>query len=248
MSFIRKIRPFESENQKREIDGSYSYTLNLAEIQRYRMDELKGKLVKDIIDIEVGDKAGILDDKFEKNIQACSMFSQHKQHESAVINSSLVQALQDYDYMKKCRERSRDPFLFAGSFLDDRDMFEDAMRALRTKHPDHRLSCEEKQARVADFAWEMPQKTLFSFSSGASRGSEKNTAFVRRLMIAAFGAAFLIGPMWLMMKKTDLNTKLVSTTVFVTVFGLLMAYFIEEYKDVLSSTAAYAAVLVVFVG
>jgi hypothetical protein len=83
-----------------------------------------------------------------------------------------------------------------------------------------------------------------------SRGSEKNAAFFKRLTIATFGAAFLIGPMWLMMLRTDLDTKLISTTVFVAVLGLLMAYFIEEHKNVfkLSSTAADATVLVVFVG
>lgn len=40
----------------------------------------------------------------------------------------------------------------------------------------------------------------------------------------------------------------ISTTVFVAVFGLIMAYFLEKYTEILSSAAAYAAALVVFVG
>ncbi|KAK7957234.1 SAM dependent methyltransferase [Apiospora aurea] len=69
-----------------------------------------------------------------------------------------------------------------------------------------------------------------------------------RLVMAAVGGAFLVRPMWLMVKRNDLNTSLVSTTLFVVVFGLLMAAYLDKPMDVMSATAAYAAVLVVFVG
>jgi hypothetical protein len=51
----------------------------------------------------------------------------------------------------------------------------------------------------------------------------------------------------MVMHKTH-YTALASTTVFVSVFGLMMALVLDKLMDVLSSTAAYAAVLVVFVG
>lgn len=70
----------------------------------------------------------------------------------------------------------------------------------------------------------------------------------KRLGMAVLGGAMLIGPMWLMVLHNTLYTCLVSTTVFVAVFGVIMAYKLDDGKDVLSSTAAYAAVLVVFVG
>ncbi|KAI0893043.1 hypothetical protein F4806DRAFT_478021 [Annulohypoxylon nitens] len=54
--------------------------------------------------------------------------------------------------------------------------------------------------------------------------------------------------MWLMMLNDGLYTALISTTVFVAVFGALMAVVLDRHMDILSSTAAYAAVLVVFVG
>ena len=145
--------------------------------------------------------------------------------------------------MNKCMARSKDPFRFSGTHIYDRYIFSGAEDELKREGTSFLV---EGEAMIS--TWEEDRKVAFSFLGGGSRGVEKNTAFARRLMIAAFGAAFLIGPMWLMMLRTDLETKLVSTTVFVAVFGLLMAYFIEEYKDVLSSTAAYAAVLVVFVG
>lgn len=70
----------------------------------------------------------------------------------------------------------------------------------------------------------------------------------KRLGMAVLGGALLIGPMWLMVLHNTLYTCLVSTTIFVAVFGVMMAYRLDDGKDVLSSTAAYAAVLVVFVG
>jgi len=69
-----------------------------------------------------------------------------------------------------------------------------------------------------------------------------------RITVSAVGAGFLIGPMWLMMLNTGLYAALISTSVFVVIFGIMMAYVLDEHINVLSSTAAYAAVLVVFVG
>ena len=55
--------------------------------------------------------------------------------------------------------------------------------------------------------------------------------------------------MWLMVLWFNtLYTSLIATTLFVALFGLLMASVLEKPIDVMSSTAAYAAVLVVFVG
>jgi hypothetical protein len=72
--------------------------------------------------------------------------------------------------------------------------------------------------------------------------------FRQRLGVAAVGGIFLIAPMWLMVLHRTLYTALISTSVFVSIFGLTMALFLDGLKDVLSSTAAYSAVLVVFVG
>ena len=72
--------------------------------------------------------------------------------------------------------------------------------------------------------------------------------FRKRLQMAVLGGVFLLAPMWLMVLHRTKYTALVSTTVFVAFFGLIMAKFLEKEMDVLSVTAAYAAVLVVFVG
>lgn len=72
--------------------------------------------------------------------------------------------------------------------------------------------------------------------------------FLVRLSTAIIGGSFLIGPMWLMVLRPQVYTGLISTTAFVSVFGLLMTWLLDSPRSVLSTTAAYAAVLVVFVG
>lgn len=62
----------------------------------------------------------------------------------------------------------------------------------------------------------------------------------QRLAMAALGGALLVGLMWLVVKRNDLNTSLVSTTLFVVFFGLLMAAYLDKAKDVMYATAAYA--------
>lgn len=72
--------------------------------------------------------------------------------------------------------------------------------------------------------------------------------FRKRIGVAMVGGIFLIAPMWLIVLHNTLYTSLIATTVCVALFGLLMASVLEKPIDVMSSTAAYAAVLVVFVG
>lgn len=65
---------------------------------------------------------------------------------------------------------------------------------------------------------------------------------------ATVGAALLLGPMWLMVLHNTLYTGLITTTVCVAVFGLVVASRLDKPMDVFSATAAYAAVFVVFMG
>jgi hypothetical protein len=60
----------------------------------------------------------------------------------------------------------------------------------------------------------------------------------------------LIGPMLLMVLNYNRNTTLIITSVATVVFTLMLAVFARGMagKDVLAAVAAYAAVLVVFVG
>ncbi|KAF5516085.1 hypothetical protein CGCS363_v000989 [Colletotrichum siamense] len=61
--------------------------------------------------------------------------------------------------------------------------------------------------------------------------------------LAVVGNLFLIGPMILMVLKPGLITSLVTTTICVTSFAAVAPMFLDKIGEVVSATAAYAAVL-----
>ncbi len=84
---------------------------------------------------------------------------------------------------------------------------------------------------------------------GRERRFQEN-AFTQRIIMAMFGGAALIGPMLIMTLHPSKNTSLITVSVATFVFALVLAFIARDSagKDVLGATAAYAAVLVVFVG
>lgn len=77
---------------------------------------------------------------------------------------------------------------------------------------------------------------------------QKREDFISRVTFSLVGGVFLVAPMWLMVLHNTKYTALVSTTVFVIAAGIMAAWKLDQPIAVLSTTAAYAAVLVVFVG
>jgi VIT1/CCC1 family predicted Fe2+/Mn2+ transporter len=75
-------------------------------------------------------------------------------------------------------------------------------------------------------------------------------AFVSRLAMALFGGAALIAPMLIMALHQSKLTSLLTTSLFVIAVAVMLAWWMEDAtnKDIVGATAAYAAVLVVFVG
>jgi hypothetical protein len=157
----------------------------------------------------------------------------------------IVQALRDYDYMGQYLEPRRDPFCITGENILDRNMLRYAMADGKKENPADPL---ESAASVGkwDTGNEPPELVGGRRYQNYQRNQTKG--FEHRVLAAVVGGIFLIGPMWLMVLYKTPYTALVSTTVCVTMFGLLMALLLDKLMDVLSSTAAYAAVLVVFVG
>lgn len=151
----------------------------------------------------------------------------------------LVKAVQDYDYMVKCKELPRDPFLVTG----ERKIDDYVIRTIFNELVDDDFPDPE----TIDQVWEEDNGPI-----GGTRGLTVRESwfagFRTRLGMAALGGFFLITPMWLIVLHNTLYTGLVSTTVFVGVFGIILAIYSDSPKDVLSGTAGYAAVLVVFVG
>ena len=84
---------------------------------------------------------------------------------------------------------------------------------------------------------------------GRQKRSQK-AALTQRIVMAMFGGVALITPMLIMTLHPSRNVSLVTTSLATFLFALILAFGATESagKDVLAATAAYAAVLVVFVG
>ena len=136
----------------------------------------------------------------------------------------------------------RDPFLASGEYLVDKYIFDESLppEAWEQHFTPTPSMCE----------WERDKHNA-SEICGTRGYNLSKTGFKnlrKRIAVAGIGGIYLIGPMWLMVLHNTLYTVLISTTVLVATFGFTMACYLDAERDVLASTAAYAAVLVVFVG
>lgn len=68
------------------------------------------------------------------------------------------------------------------------------------------------------------------------------------VLIAYLAGASLVVPMVIMSLGKSLHKSLITTSVFVCLLALILSMIGLKYGDVITSTFAYAAVLVVFVG
>lgn len=146
--------------------------------------------------------------------------------------------MRDYDYMNECVRRPKDPFMVTTKWKVDSWVLERAMFDVLRE-----LNMEEPEGFPYTAPLEKDQEPI-----GGTRVRNFEKQFVFRLCIAALGGIFLLGPMWLMVLHNTRYTALASTTVCVAIFGVVMAWVQEDLMNVVSTTAVYAAVLVVFVG
>lgn len=81
-------------------------------------------------------------------------------------------------------------------------------------------------------------------------GRERHRLKIERLVMGIFGGVALIGPVILMVLHSSTATSLITTSVATVLFAMVLAVFGNKFtgQDVLGVTAAYAAVLVVFIG
>lgn len=149
--------------------------------------------------------------------------------------------MRDYDYMLECSQRPRDVFLATAERSVDRLVIKTVVERSPGDMPwfDRNKAIPTSEPLETDFGAPIP----------GTRSKVANQSFWNRVKMATVGGAFLLGPMWLMVLSHNWRyTGLLTTTICVTFFGLSMSVVLDKPMDVLSSTAAYAAVLVVFVG
>ena len=73
---------------------------------------------------------------------------------------------------------------------------------------------------------------------------------LKRIRMALFGGIVVVVPMLIMTLHRTLLTTLLTTSLFVLAFGLILAFSMDSQVpgDILTATAAYAAIMVVFLG
>jgi hypothetical protein len=93
---------------------------------------------------------------------------------------------------------------------------------------------------------------LSSTTSGISveKKHKESQALFARLTMALGGGLALVAPMLIMVLHSTKLTAILTTSCFVVAVAIALAVFMvdSQPKDVVACTAAYAAVLVVFVG
>ncbi|KAF4339052.1 hypothetical protein FBEOM_7053 [Fusarium beomiforme] len=221
-SSLSRAFQWPNDNEKNPNELSKSYRINFAVLQRIQLKQLRVKLAKHAADL-----------RFEAN---------EPQGWQETLKE-YVQALQNYEYMERRSLQPEDPFYMSGEKYQDRKL-------LDTIIEDEAYRLEGQKVFPAIGHWQKGPRGSKSVRDTRRDNYQRNwtVGFHQRLAVAAVGGIFLIAPMWLMVLHNTLYTALASTTVFVAVFGLMAATFFTSLMDVMSSTAAYAAVLVVFVG
>lgn len=150
--------------------------------------------------------------------------------------------MKDYGYIAQCSKQRRDYFLATGERDVDRFITDCIIR--QTVGDPENLTLQENRDSIIEPSqpWDEGRPI------GDTRDKTSFHDLMDRLFMGAVGAFMLLGPMWIMVLVKKPFTSLITTTVCVGAFGLVAVFRLERPIDVLSVTAAYAAVLVVFVG
>lgn len=159
-----------------------------------------------------------------------------------LTREKIVQAMKDYSYIAQCSKQRRDYFLATGERGVDRFITDSVIRQT-VGDPENLTLLEEK-----DWVIEPSQPWDERRPIGDTRDKTSFQELLDRSFMGAVGATMLLGPMWIMVLVKERYTSLITTTVCVAAFGLVAIFRLERPMDVLSITAAYTAVLVVFVG
>ncbi|KAI1371628.1 hypothetical protein F4677DRAFT_435239 [Hypoxylon crocopeplum] len=132
--------------------------------------------------------------------------------------------------------------------------FTQAIEAVEKSSPFHQVEALMRYLKVDSADWK--QGTMDSYLNyvrdrrRAEMFERKRIGYSRRFMAAFVGGVLLVVPVIIMALGPNLNKSLITTSVAVIVFSLYMSWANSTLKqgELLAASAAYAAVLVVFVG
>jgi hypothetical protein len=173
--------------------------------------------------------------------------------------SQIVEALQDWEYIKKSALKGKfdDPFVMTSEKNQKLALLKEVVQEWRKKSSipkrfffrndeKYLISKLEEDIKRLEKLTEPRDKhdwPLFGDSRNVVNQKEATTQFLKRISMSAIGGAFLIGPILVMVLHKSLLTTLLASSVCVILFGIILAFALDDPFNVLSRTAAYAAVL-----
>lgn len=155
--------------------------------------------------------------------------------------------MRDYDFIKTCVDQPDDPFIIASQRTLEAEILTFELQNFpRPENPDS----HGEDWSIIDIPPGTQKDTYSRGNLWQQAKQAKLRALIKRVAMAIFSGLFLLAPMWIMVLHPTTYTGLVLTTVFTFAFAIVMAVVLrgDSTIAVMSSTAAYAAVLVVFVG
>ncbi|KAJ9606877.1 hypothetical protein H2200_008887 [Cladophialophora chaetospira] len=205
--------------------GKFKCVVNLATLQRMNLHVLQKEILDEV--------ASAL------TLGRLEMASSRRTRR---LMQEYCDALRNWDLMEEKRtlDFEKDPFKLVTSKALDCKMMEEAEIAL----PLHREDLRNLR-RPSDSA----EPQLPGDSRAGILQEREAQAIVKRFGVALVGGMALLIPMIIMVLHKDLLTTLLVVSVSVILFAVLVAIYSHQSSvDILTLTAAYAAVLVVFVG
>ncbi|KAH7408989.1 hypothetical protein BKA64DRAFT_704782 [Cadophora sp. MPI-SDFR-AT-0126] len=251
LDFETRLRRLYSESIVSIYRSTSTAEINLSYLSRIRLHRLRQTLLKEALEINyVPHKAG------DESPETSSKVSDIHHY---------VQALKDHEYIIACalKGKDQDPFVLSTAKPYDQMLIRECGKGLvdelraspgfNETHPNYESYMQiQSDLRLSESPPPPPLEAqdwdLFGGSRNRRNKRVASIQFLKRVGMAFIGGAFLIGPMHILVLHPGKISNLVTASVFVVLFGILVAAVLERIFDVLSVTAAYAAVLVVFVG
>ncbi|KAI1464877.1 uncharacterized protein F4812DRAFT_440808 [Daldinia caldariorum] len=238
ISFLRRVprrvndpehigRPSDVENRDGN-KGRVTMKLSIAALSRMRMRKLQIELTNRIMRMH---------------------FFKELPEDWENLLEKYITATRDNDYIKTCVDRGmHDPFLIKSERKVDAAVLQAALSEIPAEKLDKGLFNMRGRGRTPKFNLVPPLEKTPTAIGDEMIQKQRTEEFVTRVIVSAIGGAFLIVPVWIMVLVKSTYTSLITTTVFVFVGGFAAAAVLKDNLQVVSVTAAYAAVLVVFVG
>ncbi|TFB02586.1 hypothetical protein CCMA1212_005344, partial [Trichoderma ghanense] len=232
-AFLRpfsKSVAFDIESSKKQVEPRVTMRLSLAALNRMRMRRLQMKLAKRIMRMH---------------------YFKEMTEDWETLLVQYITATRDNDYIRACVDRGlHDPFLIRSERkVDAAILIAELSQIPPDKWETHLSLQSENGIKKFNFVPPVEQEpTAIGGTRTEMTRKQWTEDFLRRVVLSVVGGAFLVVPMWLMIKLNSQTASLITTTVCVFGSGIAAAYALDNAIAVVSTTAAYAAVLVVFVG